>query len=208
MTSDGLAVAAVDPGPAGCRRFGISDAMILTAGVAVVLSGSLHFMVLMVDTYGRLAKGLAAYGGGLPWQSPVVWQATRGDLRNTLLYGYGVAEVMTIGLAPFWLAIRLKAPRPPRAALFRQPGLVAALAMVFGFFWGNGALVSLWPSAFAGGHGDAMIEAVGGSVALAWVGLAMGRRWRAERGWIDRSGRCLGVAAMVLAPLLWLILKI
>ncbi len=208
MTSDRLAVAAVDSGPPGCRRFGISDAMILTAGLAVVLSGSMHLMVLMADTYGRLGRGLAAYGGGLPWRSPVVWQATRGDLRNTLLYGYGVAEMMTIGLAPFWLAIRLKGPRPPRAALFRQPGLVAALAMVFGFFWGTGALVFLWPSVFDTGRGNAMITAIGGSVALAWVGLTLGRRWRAERGWIDRSGRCLGVAAIVLAALLPLIRKI
>ncbi len=29
-------------------------------------------------------------------------------------------------------------------------------------------------------------------VMIAWMLLAMGRRWRLERGWIDRSGRALG----------------
>jgi hypothetical protein len=46
---------------------------------------------------------------------------------------------------------------------------------------------------------DAMVTAiaVGGTVALAWTVLALSRRWESEPGWVDRTGRLLGAAAIV-----------
>jgi hypothetical protein len=38
--------------------------------------------------------------------------------------------------------------------------------------------------------------AIGGSVVAAWCVLYLTRRWDASSGWIDRTGRLLGVAAI------------
>ena len=34
---------------------------------------------------------------------------------------------------------------------------------------------------------------VGGAVASVWIVMWLGGTWRAERSWIDRAGRALGV---------------
>ena len=41
-------------GTSGVRRFGISDAMILTAGLAVAMPASMHLVALLVNTSGGL----------------------------------------------------------------------------------------------------------------------------------------------------------
>jgi hypothetical protein len=39
--------------------------------------------------------------------------------------------------------------------------------------------------------------AVGGTVAVAWVLLALSRQWTAEPSWLDRMGRLIGALAIV-----------
>ena len=188
----------------GCRRFGISDAVILMVDVAVALSGSLSLWWLMIGKFADFCWSASAHAGALlerPWW---FWAETRDDLRNTFWYGFQGAEHLVFSFTPAWVVVRLRRPRPSWRGLLWQPGAVAALAVVFGFCWGTGSLVTLLPGRFDAMN--AMPSAIGGSVALAWVALASSRRWRAEPGWIDRSGRLLGCLALGLAvslPLIW-----
>lgn len=119
----------------------------------------------------------------------------------------------TLALVP----IRLRRPRPPFHRLLRQPGAVAVLATVAAVVaslacWGLLALPTLFGSRI---FVDSMVSqfypipfrafnflltAVGHSVLAAWSVLALSRRWRPERSWIDRSGRALGVGWIVLLP--------
>jgi hypothetical protein len=49
------------------------------------------------------------------------------------------------------------------------------------------------------GHPDEPGWTLGGfAVAICWATLALGGRWRAEPSWIDRLGRIVGVAWMVM----------
>jgi hypothetical protein len=85
------------------------------------------------------------------------------------------------------LALRLVSPRPPAAELLRQPGLWASAGLVLGV----ALMLTLrlfQPAIFPS------------SVALAWLGLALSGRWRAERSWIDRSGRIVGACWLALLP--------
>jgi hypothetical protein len=104
---------------------------------------------------------------------------------------------------PWMLAIlllRLRQPHPPRRQLARQPGLVACAAAMAGLL--PGALWSLSVARFRGPTWSrlpfperwfGLIDFVAPAVVGAWLALALGGRWRAERGWIDRAGRALGV---------------
>jgi hypothetical protein len=194
------------PGPSGGRKFGISDAMILTAGAALALSASTDLMVLLVDMMGRLGREVSAHAGDLPTRPSTFWEVVRHPLRNTVWYGSQVGFAVMVGFTPAWLIVRLRRPRASMGDLLRQPGAVAALAMVFGLFWGTGALVTWFPGRFDGM--SAAPSAIGGAVAIAWGGLALSRRWRSEPGWIDRVGRLLGCLAIGLAVLHPLIFRI
>ena len=46
------------------------------------------------------------------------------------------------------------------------------------------------------GPSTAASVAMAGSVAAAWIVLALSRRWLSESGWIDRMGRILGAIAI------------
>ena len=105
-----------------------------------------------------------------------------------------------------WIVVRLRRPRASWRGLLRQPGTVAVLAMILGLFWGTGALLTLFPDFFD--SWSAAPSAIGGAVALAWVALALSRRWQAEPGWIDQVGRMLGWIAIGLAVLRPLIFRI
>ena len=82
------------------------------------------------------------------------------------------------------LVMRLREPRPPWGGLVKQPGFwgcVAPLAAI--------CVLIGWPQ-----YGvDVHRAVVGASVVVAWLALAISRRWRAEASWIDRAGRVVGV---------------
>jgi hypothetical protein len=192
--------------PTPCHGFRISDAMILLAGVAVALSAGCHLLVLLADMLARLSREAMAHREDLITHWPVFWSATHDSLRNTLWYGFQVAEMFLFCLTPAFFILRLRRPRPPLRALLRQPGTVAALAMIFGLFWGTGSLLALVPAQV-----DSMTAApaaIGGAVAAGWGILALSRQWQAGRGWIDRLGRILGCLAIGTALLGLLIHRI
>jgi hypothetical protein len=181
-----------DPTP--CRELRLSDAMILLAGVALALAGGSHLLLLLADMFGRLCLEATAHREDLIGHWPAFWGATRDSLRNTLWYGFQVSDLFLFGMVPAFFLVRLRRPRPSLRDLLAQPGTVAALAMVFGLFWGTGGLLALFPDTV-----DAMTAApaaIGGAVAAAWGVLALSRRWKSERGWIDRVGRILGCFAI------------
>jgi hypothetical protein len=188
------------------RRFGLSDGMILMAGLALALAEGVHLWGLLAGRLVGLGWDVYAIVADLPWRGRPLRAALRDDFRNTLWYGTQVAESLLFGFTPAWIVLRLKRPRPARMVLLRQPGTVAVLAMVFGAFWITGALVTLFPVAFQ--DGNAMPSAVGGSVAVAWGVLAVGRMWESDPGWIERLGRLLGWTAIGLAVLRPLIFRI
>jgi hypothetical protein len=188
------------------RDFRTSDAMILIAGAALALAAGSHLLVLLADMAGRLGTEAAAHRSALPGNWPAFWAAIHDSLRNVVWYGIQVGQMLLIGLTPAFLLIRMRRPRPAPRALLRQPGTAAGLAMIVGLFWGTGFLVWLFPEGI-----DSVTVAslaVGGSVAMAWGTLALGRWWGPEPGWVDRLGRVLGGLAIGTALLGLIVFRI
>src|SRR5262245_31292631 len=125
------------------RTFRISDAMALIAGMALVLAAGSHIIALWADMVGRLVREVVAHREALPGHWPLFWGATHDSFRNTLWYGFQLAESVVFVMTPVFFYLRLRRPRPPLRDMVRQPGVVAGLAMVFGLFWGTGALLVL-----------------------------------------------------------------
>jgi hypothetical protein len=206
MSHDMVASADQAPDQTPCRQFRLSDAMILLAGLALAFAAGAHLLVLLAQMLGRLCREAAEHRADLPGRWPVFWGATHDSLRNSVWYGYQVAETLLLGMTPAFLVVRLRRPRPPLRSLLRQPGTLAGLAMVFGLFWGTGCLLWLFPDKL-----DSMTAApaaVGGSVAVGWCAMVVCRRWRSEPGWVDRLGRVLGFAAIGTALLGLIVFRI
>ena len=179
-----------DPG----RRFTLVDAMILVASVAA---------------------GMGWIHGNLdPHSFTALWYFYRGRsfasaVKQAMLFVWPMLLAPTLAT----LVLRVRPPRPPGRRLARQPGLVAgcaatlAVAVVF-----LPAVVALaagvpayndhtgYPLGYWGyvTMGVAIPEAVGMAVSAAWMTLALGGSWRAERSWVDRLGRALGLCWIAL----------
>jgi hypothetical protein len=102
-------------------------------------------------------------------------------------------------MTPAFLIVRSRRPRPPWRRLIAQPGTIAALGIVFGQFWVTGLLAALLPDWYDPITG--MSIAAGGTVAVAWVVLAMSRKWKVGLGSVDLVGRLLGATAIATALL-------
>lgn len=169
------------------RKFGLLDAMILVAGSALCCLDFRLFRLhgptfhdlyhVLFPTYESTAYlGIALRFAG-PW---------------------------LVALTVSMLLIRLRRPRPGRAVLVRQPGATACLgatvvpaaagllaaidAAILGIPSGDDVHYKLLP---------AIVHGAGGAVGAVWLVQALGRRWRPEPGWIDRSGRVLGACWIV-----------
>jgi hypothetical protein len=171
--------------PAG-RKFTALDATALLSatGAAAVLAG----WILT-----PLARRLERYTGNSRWEPAYVDSLLRyalGDkaLGRAMINGLPPAAMAFLFAYTFTLlALRLVSPKPPAAELARQPGLWASSGIVLGV----AAMLALrW-------FQPVILPA---SVALAWVVLLLSGRWRAERSWIDRSGRIVGVCWLALLP--------
>jgi hypothetical protein len=101
-----------------------------------------------------------------------------------------------------FIAMRLLGPRPPFRRLARQPGIVAACAsclasVLIGLPVIFVALVAGWDDVsewFVAEEQVMLVTMCGGlAVLVSWVTLLLSRRWRAERSWVDRLGRAIGV---------------
>ena len=145
----------------------------------------------------RLCRVIASEGLNIVNNWGAFRSAVLTDLRNVISYGFQSGEVILIGMTPAFVAVRLRQPRPVIRSLLHQPGFTAALAMIFGLFWGTGALLSAFPEQVD--SFTAAPIAVGASVFLTWAALALSRNWRSEPGWIDLVGKILGCTAIATA---------
>ena len=112
------------------------------------------------------------------------------------------------------LICRLIPPRPPLRRLARQPGttalvLITLIVLLVGVILGLGVILA--PYFDPGRLGPTstsypvrlstlsyQIFNAGKMVAVFWIWQAAARLWRPERSWIDRIGRALGIALIVL----------
>ena len=112
------------------------------------------------------------------------------------------------------VVIRLVPPRPRRRRLVCQPGLVAAAVVTVTLLIESALLMASAkidgrfgrssPSDVAtfGANGFVMLgHHAGWAVAASWLTLAFIGRWRSEASWIDRLGRALGFAWILIGPL-------
>ncbi len=182
--------------PHAPRPFGVADALVLVgafaAGLAVV-----RFTKSTFPWGGWLREVFFPSGGDTSWLGRM--QRAR-QLAQAWFPCYGVATVAVLGL-------RLRRPRPSWPRLCRQPGFAAGLAASLALaFWMAEAVAHVgydppwtrlgWAS-FVETYLDEMPTSAGYAVAGAWVLLVSSRRWRAEGGWLDRSGRILGAGWLV-----------
>jgi hypothetical protein len=112
-----------------------------------------------------------------------------------------------------FLVTRLRAPRPRRRRLLRQPGMVAAVAAlsILAIEWAlliGSALLdgrfnfmnSQQISAFVVNGVVLLAHHAGWAVIVSWLTLVLTGRWRAEPSWVDRWGRVLGCTWIMVGP--------
>ena len=178
-----------------CRRFTLSDAMILVVATAVgcgLIKWSGTDVVRLFDPDPRYKQ--SSFGGYL--------SSFVGGTHYTVV-------PFLASWSPAMVLIRMRTPRPSRRRLFRQPGVVATsaatLAVAAELFWffasnfsGSGNNMRIFV-AFAGWRAYCAF-----SVAGAWLTLSLSGRWRGETGWIDRIGSVLGFGWIACLLIYWL----
>jgi hypothetical protein len=177
------------------RPFTLLDGMILVAATA---GGFGLCRAIFVERFAQL------------WTSRPV----SGRIALTYLFSQPCVVMEMIG----YIVICLRQPRPRLRRIMDQPGMVACMTVV-GFLsftilsfaailpFGQGTYFPgprLWLDAFL----TIFPAPAGIAVAVAWIILALGRRWRCDRNWIGGLGLALGIywfgAATILA---WFLLS-
>ena len=181
------------------RRFNLGDLMIVVVAVAV---------------------GCGAVRAFVPDSFEYVSPSNRIDETHLALVAWYFRcrvglMLLTIGLmvaSGAVLVLRLRRPRPGRRRLMRQPGWVACLAASAA---GALTLLVLGAKRYADGLSDLgealltatlaledgpfarLIHVSAAAVLVGWLVLALGGTWAAERSWVDRLGRAVGVGWVV-----------
>jgi hypothetical protein len=184
------------------RRLTLADAIVLVAATAAGLA--------LAREWARMASPtppIFRYDTGPMPRGPLCGLA---PLTRWVVLGWPVVAMWTLALA----ALRLRGPRPRARRLFAPPGVaacvVAAVMMAEEAVYTASLSISRFlqfplPSTAAGLADDgrwrqltywtihASVEnSIGFAVLAWWVALALARRWRPERGWIDRAGLAVG----------------
>ncbi len=178
------------------RKFAISDLMILVAGSALGCGWT--------RANWQIAGEKLVLTTWTTWRT--TWPITI-QLPTPLLFSVGVAA----------LACRFISPRPPIEQIARQPGIIALAvlsfvlsihALILGiefayeiFFSGKPVEEVLTRAPFflpdTTDLFSYQIIGAGPSVLVCWFIQIAIQRWEPERSWIDRTGRVLGVALLV-----------
>jgi hypothetical protein len=183
----------IDAGEPRPRPFTLGDAMIFIIGLALGLAVARPAISLIVDAV------RSDHGWRVGTLARVV---SLGRMCNIVLLNF------LVFLLPSILIARLRRPLPPLRAIACQPGFMVCalpLAVVVG---------ALPLSLFAfSGLTAYVIETAGlvlvvGAAPVSWVVLKLTHRWRPEPGWIDRTGRVLGVLWMVVMPAHLLLIRL
>jgi hypothetical protein len=174
------------------RRFTIFDLAVLAAATMAGF-GIFHLL--------GISEAIRGQSYGTNWQS--------GKVDRAILYAVPFLIAWTFAF-PF---IRLCKPRPRIRKLLRQPGMAGctagSIAILYELIWmsltaathyaSSAILVGFLPTpiGFLRLCGDLVCLWLAG----AWMVLLIGRRWRAERDWVDRLGRILCFAWIVVRVL-------
>jgi hypothetical protein len=179
------------------RRFRLLDVMILVAATAMACGLTLAMERI---TQGQLSWAavpelLSGESGPFSGLSPTFFFIMATFLVTLLTLPFAV--IWTLAMIP----LRFISPRPRLRRIVRQPGAMALIAAGVGiaiagihvatvfFILGSGALGgSLLILVLMGGA----LSYPGLAVFVTWMTLLAGRRWRAEREWVDRLGRVFG----------------
>lgn len=180
-----------------CRPFGLDDALVLVAatGLAFGLGRALQSDVEIVLNSPSLS-------------------ATERRVALAIFHAMPFVTPTLLSLAGALMLLRLRRPGPRRLALWRQPGFLAGAAVLGVIGWRMTCLGCCSIAEFAreGVAGPSPWKVLpplweylflfrstfGVAVALVWLTAWAAGAWRPEPGWIDRSGRVLGVLWIVL----------
>jgi hypothetical protein len=178
------------------RRFRLVDAMILVAATAIGCG--------TIDLLSRATVGGLSPLDGFDEVREFFHQSPGEIGGEGVAYFFAMISVLVSPIVAAWtlalLPIRLIDPRPRWRRVACQPGMMAACASAFAIA-GIGLLICglvlvCGSKSDAGlivesAHGSAPMF-VGLAVSISWMTLLVGRRWRAERSWVDRFGRAVG----------------
>jgi hypothetical protein len=189
--------------PRTTRSFRISDALVLVAATGIGLAGCRFWFWATQSGWGDLwALG----------DNPVLL-----GLWITASRATPISSIVLLSWTTAILLLRLLATPPCRRHLWRQPGFLACVAVVFVFAWKCIALGLLLATVvlmtdtaepsqtdYVGLFSElafivlnprfALQADVGAAVLLVWLVTWASGRFRPEPSWVDRSGRLLGVA--------------
>jgi hypothetical protein len=153
-----------------CRPFKLIDAMILVAAAAV-------WMAVMRPRWNQFLMVWTASGKEPSWQSYI--GIVQGGLSLALW-------MLTLA----YLVMRLIPPRPLRADLLRQPGMLFLGVMIALLI----LLMLLSPFVRLVPPTNVLIAL---AIGLPWLAVSRRFRSRAESGWIEGIGRSVGVGWIV-----------
>jgi hypothetical protein len=184
------------------RRFTLADAIVLVAATAVGLALAREWIRLA-----SLTPPIFRYDTGPMPRGPLCGLA---PLTRWVVLGWPVVAMWTFAV----VVLRLRRPRPRGRRLFAPPGVAACVVaagvvMMEAVYTASLSIPNFFraplPGTLAGLAEDgrvrqmtywtihAVVEnSVGFAVLAWWVALALARRWRPERGWIDRAGLAVG----------------
>ncbi|WP_406694691.1 hypothetical protein V5E97_26915 [Singulisphaera sp. Ch08] len=171
------------------RRFGVADGMILVVATAIGLAAS--------RAYAPDLKVIWVTVSPWPDEGPSISLFTEIfiSLESFLILPWLASWTVAC------LLLQWRVARPPRRRIVRQPGMMACLVatVVIGLTVPVGLTVWVMTEPDNGLHlyriSRTLIFSsvhVGAAVAWCWVTMALGRQWRPEPTWLDRSGRILG----------------
>ena len=169
-----------DASPRAARRFNLGDGLIFVAAAGLAMAMIRDLLAWYDET-----------DNVMPINNIQTWK------------GFSIVTVTLVSMTFATLAWRLRSPRPRFRHLARQPGLIASGAACLGMFQSIttdlGRFARSWNLPPLHLISVRMMGPVGQSVLLAWLVLWASYRWRPEPGWIDRSGRAVGVTWMALS---------
>ena len=188
------------PTAAPRRRFRLLDAMVLVAATAIGCG--------LMQAIARAARR-SPYELYAKLVRPALWydlMANSGKILVLTLLTMPLVAMVTLALIP----IRLVGTPPQFRRVARQPGLMASCASCVAIAYLGLPVVVVALAAGAGWHGVSRMLADqqqiyfatmhgGLAVLVSWMTLFAGGRWHAERSWIDRLGRAVGLCWIVAA---------
>ena len=188
------------------RKMTLLDAILLISSAAIGLG-------LLELSHRTLFKGqIWLVDQGVP--NVVTWSTIQ-----VLVTCSDVSVFMIPVVAPWTfllILLRMRQPRPSWPRLWRQPGMAACLAAIFGWLWtviplllamNVGSVARsrriITPEDWAQRYlGDEVFMYVGLAVGATWFLQYMSGRWRMPADWSDVMGRILGVLWIVIG-LIW-----